>query len=228
MKIRVKTPRKPVPTQPFLDPSKTEEEQYTPPGESAVAIDPMSSIKPVNLEMLDLGKKLRKKLPSLLEDKITDMRDFFLTELSPLMLAASNGLEDAQEALQNALGEETDSSIYVRRIERMLDVAVDIRILAFLSEYIGMTDAEKQLFTYLVFNKESSSDSKERLSKMLAIPDLPRSKESPSSQLRAVRADKGNSVDARAGRDGNRTRGGEPERPRGEHQKATRWPGNTP
>lgn len=165
--------------------------------------DPLSSKVPVNKEFIELGDQLREALPSLMKKKVLGMRNFFLKELAPILLASSNGLMDANEILKNALDEDPETKPYFNRLEAMLNVALEVRMLDFVSDFAGLNSSQRQMLTYLLFSKEGSNGSiASVVSKMFEVPNVPGSRKGSEVQVRPVPEAQGDRINPRARRAG--------------------------
>src|ERR1700722_486240 len=61
-------------------------------------------------EVEDRGERYSKELPQALQDNIAEVREFFLNDIGPLMLAAQAGTVQAGQVLQRVLNTEIDNS----------------------------------------------------------------------------------------------------------------------
>ena len=192
--VKLKIGKRPVsqePNPPFIV------EDYATKGQ--VPIDPMSTNVPLNRELMKKGAELRKKFPELLEGRMTAMREFFLTELAPILLASSNGLEDAGEILKNALEEDVDVRPYFTRLERMLDVALEVRMADFICQFAGLSAPQRKVLTYLLFSKDTSNGLpiSKILSAMQSLPDLQGQTKGATLPVRKVHTTKRSRVHTR-------------------------------
>lgn len=162
------------------------------------------TLAPVNEEALKLGKVYRGKLPGLIGDNMLLVRDFFLSEIAPLLLASSNGIEDAKEILANALEEDPAVLKYSRRLESMVDLALDIKMSAFVASVCGLTTEQSRLLSHQLFNKENGGESlKEILSRMFPVSNMPGPQKGTEVPLRGLQDRKSRRVNARNRRPSN-------------------------
>ena len=176
---------------------------------SSLVEDPLSSRDPFNKVNLELGEDYRGRLPKLLQSNIVEVRDFFLREIAPLILACSNGLQDATDILEVALGEKPDTAMLQSKINNTLRLAIDLKIASFISKFAGLSaELDSQLKLVLMSHSLKSNDLiKTLLSEMQPLSDVSRQKESSDTQLPELQASQGRGVDSRARRASPRARG---------------------
>lgn len=147
--------------------------------------DPLSTRVPVNRQALKQAELYRKQLPLMMEARIDAMRDFFLNEVAPVLLATTNGLADAKEVLTNALGEEPSVQSYFSRIERAMDLALEVRIWHFISDTLQLDPAMKREFLLMSISKEVPGESlKTLLHEVLSLK--PEAKQQPVASGRRM------------------------------------------
>jgi hypothetical protein len=125
---------------------------------------------------------------------IDKSREFFLTEIAPLVLGISNGLQDAKEILERAFEEPADTQHLFASIEDSMQKAILAKIISFVQDYSSLKDSEKAMHTLLHMLKENTGnvDTQSLLLKMLSISNLPRSKQRPEVQVRELQTTKRN------------------------------------
>lgn len=134
--------------------------------------DPLSSNIPANQANLELAEEYRKALPKMLDKRIPAVRDFLLGILAPLSLGMTNGLADAQDVLSAALGEEVDVSPYTSRLEELMHVGLEVKMVSFVQDLLKLSPDESQRFLLKVFSKDlKNEDLASVVSKMLALAD---------------------------------------------------------
>lgn len=159
----------------------------------------LSTRTPLNKELLRLAEEYRLQLPSLMEANIGEVRTFFLTEIAPLLLATSNGLQDAKEVLAAALEEEPAVSSYFSRIEKAVDVAVEVKILNFVTKISRLGPQLRNQFLLMTLSKENHGvNTQELMSQVLSLSHMQKSREGAEVQLRGVQKPKGRRVNPRA------------------------------
>lgn len=65
---------------------------------------------PVDQEIITRALKYQKALPRDLESRIKTVREFFLSEIGPLLMAGSTGAHQAKSVMEQALGSPVDDS----------------------------------------------------------------------------------------------------------------------
>jgi len=81
--------------------------------------------------------KYKKELPASMDDKIREVREFMLSEINPLVLAAISGTEQAFNVLGKATGSEVERELQ-RKVQTMLQKGINIRLSRFIAEYLGL------------------------------------------------------------------------------------------
>lgn len=74
------------------------------------------------------------EFPSHVTQNIDKVREFFLNEINPLLLASSTGAAQAQDVLQKMLGINVDGAPYVH-FDKLVRRAVQLRMAKFISSY---------------------------------------------------------------------------------------------
>lgn len=212
MPTKLKFRKTPYPTveelQPFIN--GHEKLSKASPDETALSqLDPLSSRVPANAEIIRLGEAYRKEFPTLVSDHLTKVREFFLREITPYLLACSNGLQDAQDILQVAFDESPQAENLFSKIENAVGLALDIRILSFVKSFTGLNEEEAKQFVLLAFSKElkTHDNTTAKLLEMLSLHDLPGTPKVPKVQLRKLQEAKGNRQPAGDGRAGDSPKG---------------------
>lgn len=88
-------------------------------------------------------KSYKKEMPENLEQRIEETREFFLSEIAPITLAAGAGASQAMEVVKRLVGSDIDGTQF-EKFERMAAKAVDIKMARFIARQFGMTKAEAQ------------------------------------------------------------------------------------
>lgn len=140
---------------------------------SEVAMDPLSSRVPFNSETIRLGLEYREAFPTLLQARMADARDFFLQEITPFMLACSNGLQDAQDIMESAFNEKADVANVFGKIEDAVHLALNIKILNFAKNFAGLDAVASRQFLTLAFAHElkTNEDVTAKLLSMLKLTE---------------------------------------------------------
>ncbi len=81
--------------------------------------------------------KYKAQAPKELKSHINEVREFFLTEIAPLTLAASGGALQAVEVVQRLLDTEVDMNI-VSRLENMVNRAATLKMALFVLNYFKL------------------------------------------------------------------------------------------
>lgn len=100
--------------------------------------------QPVNEAVVLAINSTKDSLPKSLVPLVDKVRDFFLRELAPLTLAGVTGAQQARTVLSDALETEVDSATEAK-FRAMLVKATDLKLLAFVKDYMGLTDRQAQL-----------------------------------------------------------------------------------
>lgn len=116
--------------------------------------------KPTVLSMVDQEVEARRKtyrneLPDALQERIEEVREFFLTEVGPVTLGGQAGALQAMEVVQRVLGTEIDNKPFAQ-FERMLQDAVTIKMARFIAGYFDLpTTVARQLVETIQPKKEA-------------------------------------------------------------------------
>jgi len=149
-----------------------------------------------NAHILKRIQTYRDELPTLMEDKVVLVREFFLTEIVPLVIAAQTGFEDGHEILKEATGDEPESRVYAKALNEFLFEACLAKLFVFVGKYADLSSEELQYYFMLYVSKVLPGGSGDELSKaimlkMQTLLDVQRQKEEhEGSQVRQVQADK--------------------------------------
>ena len=152
---------------------------------SAVELNPLSSLVPVNADALRMGTEYRDALPPMLLGKIEASRKFFLNEMAPFLLGCANGLQDAQDVLRVALQEDTDVQGWFRKIEVSLDLAMTVKIMNFSKKFAGLDAQEEKQFMTLAFANElkTNEDMATKLLAMIKAQDTKAAAKRPAKEV---------------------------------------------
>lgn len=153
--------------------------------------------KPPELEHIDdaVSKRLKtfkKEIPGDLRDHIEQVREFFLTELTPLTMASSGGTIQAKDVAERMFKTEIDSAIF-SRFDNMVNRAATIRVAKFVLSYFNL---EPHFLDALIGPQHHSPDSEMRkVQEMMA--SLLEAQKAQSQDLKKVL-----NVEKKAGRTG--------------------------
>lgn len=86
-------------------------------------------------------KSYRAQVPSELAHNIDRVREFFLQEIAPITMAAGAGTSQALEVVRRLVKSDVDGTQF-EKFERMMALAVDIKMARFVSRELGMTKKE--------------------------------------------------------------------------------------
>ena len=102
--------------------------------------------KPKVLEHIDelvvnRSNEYLKELPKSLEDNISNIREFFLKELSPLTLALNAGANQASAVVNMAVGVNIEPSV-IAMFERMYAKGINIKMSNYIAEYLSLPKSD--------------------------------------------------------------------------------------
>lgn len=103
-------------------------------------------IEHIDNEVQRRVKSYTKELAPSLQEKIELIREFFLTEIAPLTLAASGGTTQAREVAQRTLGIEIDSAMF-SRFETMVNKAATLKLSKFVTELFCLPETNAAALT---------------------------------------------------------------------------------
>lgn len=94
-------------------------------------------------ELDERAESYKKELPANMDKKIDEVREFLLTTINPLVLAALAGSEQAFNVLGKATNSEVENAMH-NKLQQMLQKGVQIKLSRFVTEYLGLKakDAE--------------------------------------------------------------------------------------
>lgn len=98
---------------------------------------------PVDQEIVTRAAKYQKSLPKQLEGQIKLVREFFLQEIAPLLVAGSTGALQAKEVMSKALGSDVDDTSEFF-FNQMMTKAVNLKLCKFVSTMFSLDEAETQ------------------------------------------------------------------------------------
>jgi hypothetical protein len=103
----------------------------------------MTMAKSPELEALDADVENRRKtyqeqLPAELQANIERIREFFLKDIAPLLMAASAGVTQAQQVIHRTVDSPVDERPFAQ-FEAMLKSAASVRMAEFVTEYMGLS-----------------------------------------------------------------------------------------
>ena len=153
-----------------------------------------------NAHIIERISKYKVELPKLLEPKIVEVREFFLTEIVPLVIALQAGYEDGHEVLKSSIGEEPDTRVYAKALSEFLLEACVAKMFSFIGRYSDLTTDELQCYLLLYVGKvlpggDSNGEfTKALLLKVSTLLDMQgQEKKREGSQVRTVQGDKARS-----------------------------------
>lgn len=110
--------------------------------ESKKAMAPKKMIH-VTDEVDERTKQLGVELPPVLQTHITRVREYFLTQLTPRILAISVGAEQAKQAIQQLLDTEVDPGPFIQ-FEQMARYATRIKMAQYLTRHFKLPPDKAQ------------------------------------------------------------------------------------
>lgn len=153
---------------------------------------------PANEGVLRAAEEFTEAFPKVLGPAITSVRDFFLTEVLPIVSSVENGMGDAVDVVKASLEEEPDTSAYAKLLSGLSMIAVRIKTVSFLSRHYSMTDEEHALFRMFDMLSHSPQgdngvhDLKALMQQVLEVSGLRRSgKNNTRTRVRPVQAAEG-------------------------------------
>lgn len=98
---------------------------------------------PVDQEIVIRAAKYQKALPKQLDSQIHKVREFFLQEVAPLLVAGSTGALQAREVMTKALGSDVDDSTEFF-FNQMMSKAVNLKLCKFVAELFQLDHDDAQ------------------------------------------------------------------------------------
>jgi hypothetical protein len=95
----------------------------------------------VDAEVTKRLKEYKREIPPELAGNIDSVREFFLKEIAPITLATGAGATQAREVVKRLVGSDVDGTQF-EKFERMMALAVDIKMSRFVARLLGLTKAE--------------------------------------------------------------------------------------
>lgn len=169
---------------------------------------------PLDKPLQDRSKKYEAEVAGTLAPRITQVREFFLMEVLPLMMASHNGLSDAVDVVKLAIKEEPQAAKFIQFFNLVLQEAVKAKTVNFIQNLAGLTPEEKELFLAAFEKatpKEKPNDLPAYLSTVLRevqqVHGMSRSLANEAkASLRKLRSDEGDSLAPRSRRGTARTK----------------------
>ena len=127
----------------------------------------------VDAQVRDRLKTYEPEIKPRISENIDRVREFFLTQLAPLTLAAHGGTQQARDVVQSMLESEVDSTL-IDRFHSMSARAASLRLALFVLDYYGLPPEHLEN----LLSRTSSNDSDLRQI-MAAISSLRGPEESP-------------------------------------------------
>lgn len=183
---------------------------------------------PSNAGLLTRAKVYESELPAVVQAKIREVREHFLLDVLPHVLAVQNGIADGVDVVKHALKETPDAGAYSALLTELVKSALAAKAVTFASKITELDPLSMQLYlqAYLAKLEGHHGNSTEKImSEVQRILDMQRSKETDGSEslLRPFPTESGNSRRYRdrvrgdatgqgkdVGRNGTRRRRGEP------------------
>lgn len=98
---------------------------------------PNTALTVLDAEVESRQKAYSKELHDALKFNIETVREFFLSEIGPLTLAAQAGTVQASQVMQRVLNTEIDSQIFLQ-FERMVGKASTLKMARFIAKYLEL------------------------------------------------------------------------------------------
>jgi hypothetical protein len=98
---------------------------------------------PVDQEIITRAAKYQRSLPKQLESQIKLVREFFLQEIAPLLVAGSTGVLQAKEVMAKALGSEVDDTSEFF-FNQLMTKAVNLKLSKFVSSFFHLDERDTQ------------------------------------------------------------------------------------
>ena len=95
------------------------------------------AVEHIDQEVVQRSAEYKDELSPSLKDKISLIREFFLTEIAPITLAASGGTLQAREVAQRTLDIEIDSAMF-SRFENMVNRAATLKLSQFVASLFNL------------------------------------------------------------------------------------------
>jgi hypothetical protein len=95
----------------------------------------------VDAEVTKRLKEYKREIPPELAGNIDGVREFFLREIAPFTLATGAGASQAREVVKRLVGSDVDGTQF-EKFERMMALAVDIKMARYVARMLGLTKAE--------------------------------------------------------------------------------------
>ena len=107
------------------------------------------------------------ELSPVLKDKITKVREFFLTEIAPLTFATAGGSLQSKAVAERMLETEVDPAIF-NRFENMVNRAATIKLALFVLDYFGLPQSH---FNSLIGNGRPDSEMSQLITELTKTQD---------------------------------------------------------
>ena len=107
----------------------------------------------------------REELPETLKTNLENIREFFLTQISPLTFAAPAGTSQAKDVAQRLLGTEIDNTVF-DKFERMVHTATTLKLAVFVTNYMGLPKSATRLILESI--TPAARDPKSEMSELIS------------------------------------------------------------
>ena len=95
------------------------------------------ALEHIDHEVEDRLTEYKTEMPDALKEKIKKVREFFLTEIAPITLAAGGGALQAKEVAQRLLDVEVDSALFTR-FDNMVNRAATLKLSQFVASLFDL------------------------------------------------------------------------------------------
>ena len=114
---------------------------------------------PTNAALVAMSNSYRGTIPLLVGPGIDKTRTFFLSEIAPLVISMTNGMQDGMDVLRQVMQEEPQASEYFNAMNQMLSVALKTKMASFVANHCSLSRAEHETFMQEIFNKPKEPQS---------------------------------------------------------------------
>jgi hypothetical protein len=117
-----------------------------------------TQLKPVNEEVLQLARKVRKGFIHKMGGNLRSMRNLLIGELAPRVLPTVSAIEEAQDVIKEIVGDKVTSSLY-GILMKQITAGSEVKISSWVADYLGMDkDERKRFFARLEADRQNAKE----------------------------------------------------------------------
>lgn len=169
--------------------------------------------RPVNKDIIDRAAEYEKEIAPLLRPNIVKIREYFLKEVLPMLMAAHNGIADGVDVVKIALNETPSAGPFAKFFSDLIHEALKAKTFHFIKGLTALEPEAEQMFTEIYMglaapqsSKRDGSDIQALVRQMLEVHHVPRpSKAKAKTLVRQLQEDEGDREPVKPRRNSNRT-----------------------